>query len=68
MNERLTVKAKYIEIEIKPIKGKDFKDVCGEIKELGEYLKTDITFEFNGVKINTSLSINEMVKRYNTAI
>ena len=51
-----------------PVKGSDIQTVCGEVKELSEFLKQDIYFEFNGVSISTlNKSINEMVESYTKA-
>jgi hypothetical protein len=57
-----------IEVKITPVKGSDIQKVCGEVKELSEFLKQDIYFEFNGVSISTlNKSINEMVESYTKA-
>lgn len=57
-----------IEVKVTPIRGSDIQKVCGEVKELSEFLKQDIYFEFNGVPISTlNKSINEMVESYTKA-
>lgn len=57
-----------IEVKVIPVKGSDIQKVCGEVKELSEFLKQDIYFEFNGVSISTlNKSINEMVESYTKA-
>jgi len=57
-----------ISVKITPIKGRSIEKVCGDVKELSEFLKSEIVFEFNGVPITTeNKSINEMVLSYSTA-
>lgn len=54
-----------IKVTVAPVKGKDIKEVCGDVKELSEFLECDLTFQFNGVEITTAnRSINEMVESY----
>lgn len=57
-----------IEVKVIPVNGSDIQKVCGEVKELSEFLKQDIYFKFNGVPISTlNKSINEMVESYTKA-
>lgn len=58
---------KGIFVKLEPQKGANIQTVCDSAKELCEFLKQDVEFEFNGVPLTTrNLSINEMVEKYST--
>lgn len=52
-------------VTITPQRNTDIRTACESAKELSEFIKTDIEFEFNGVRITTkNMSINEMIDSY----
>jgi hypothetical protein len=57
-----------ISITVTPKSGKTIQEVCGDVKELSELLKEEITFNFNGILLTAhdNISINEMVQNYST--
>ena len=59
------MRVRAINVTVHPIKGKDIREVCGDVKELSEFLGREIIFEFNGVTIYTdNKSIVEMYESY----
>ena len=58
----------HIKIEIKPKSGKSIDQVCGDVKELSEFMKEELDFKFNGVYVTTdNHSINDMIRIYRTS-
>ena len=57
------MKCLRLKIDIK--KDTDIKEACSDVKELAEFLNEDLSFNFNGVYITTTLnSINDMINGY----
>lgn len=61
------MRLKGIFITLEPQKGASIRAVCDSAKELSEFLKEEVKFEFNGVPLTThNMSINDMVEKYCT--
>lgn len=57
--------ARSISVTIHPKKGRDVREVCGDVKELSEFMGVELAFQMNGVTIDTNnQSIDEMVASY----
>ena len=57
--------SRSISVVIHPKKGRDVNEVCGDVKELSEFMGVELAFEMNGVTIDTNnKSIDEMVASY----
>jgi hypothetical protein len=54
-------------IKVDAAKGAYIGTVCNSAKELSEFIKEDVEFEFNGVRVTTkNQSIQEMITSYAT--
>jgi len=57
-----------INIKIEPKRGKSIDQACGDAKELSEFIKEEVEFEFNGVFVTTeNHSIDDMIRIYRTS-
>ena len=54
-----------LQVDIKPKRGANIKQVCSEAKVLSDEIGIDFEFKFNGVDFTTeNNSINDMVESY----